>query len=409
MIIIFMYYYVIRFKDKIVLFFKNTYSTLFVISFPVSMSVHLIPKIPLDFFLATKANNSGIQRSVQFDAHAALLVSKCKCFTEIPVGSRNNSNNVNTSHHNTSRTSHWSKDAKGDKHSTRSVSFQDQGFHSNRFSHNSSRHDSRTSDKERVKIGGNVATKEEKAKREFFSLMNKLTHQNKAQVLKTVSDNHVATLSDTVEPVSIRMYVSIVWDMMLRNKDLQKLYIDVLHLFPEDLVLSECNRLWSEYNDLHKWLPPETISGSDIINSEYDEFCDFVKWKKHSIASVQGLFMLYVKDMIDDDVELMKTLATKLTTECTNQLSTQENKHLDSMSTCAQIGNALLEQINALVVSAKHEKSLSSLTDRKEVISIVSKFSEHHKSLADTYPPSVRFKIYDMYDDTKIELGVTHK
>jgi hypothetical protein len=384
------------------------------------MSVQAIPKIPLELFIATRTNN-GIQRSVQFDAHASQLISKCKCFTEVQGGNRNSGADNNTTRHNTSRSSHWSKDAKGEKHNTRSVSFQDQGFQSNRFSYNngnSSRHelgdryrssDRDNKDKERVRIGGVVATKEEKVKREFFSLMNKLTHQNKASVFKTVTESHVACTTDATEPVNIRIFVSIVWDMMLRNKDSQKLYIDVLQLFPEELVLSECNHLWSNYNALRKWLPPETISGSDIINSEYDEFCDFVKWKKHSIASVQGLFMLYVKNMIDQDAELMQSLATTLTKECSNQLSIQENKQLDSMSTCAQVASALLEQINALIVVVKHEKSITSLNDRSEVISIVSKFSEYHRLLAETYPPSVRFKIYDMCDDTKIDLGLYHK
>ncbi|NDB84934.1 MAG: hypothetical protein EB127_19860, partial [Alphaproteobacteria bacterium] len=324
------------------------------------MSVQAIPKIPLELFIATRANN-GIQRSVQFDAHATQLISKCKCFTEVQGNTRSNSGTPNTLHHNSTRSSHWSKDAKNEKHNNRSVSFQDQGFHSNRFSYNNgntSRYDSgdrhRTSDrdsnKERVKIGGVVATKEEKVKREFFSLMNKLTHQNKVPVFKTVTENHVACVTDSVEPINIHTFVTIVWDMMLRNKDSQKLYIDVLQLFPEDLVLSECNRLWSDYNELRKWLPPETISGSDILNSEYDEFCDFVKWKKHSIASVQGIFMFYAKNMINQEKQLLQSLATTLTTECTNQLSIQENKQLDSMSTCAQVANALLEQINALIV-----------------------------------------------------------
>ena len=392
------------------------------------MNVQVISKIPLEFFLAIRTNN-GIQRSVQFDSHASQLISNCKCFTEVQGGSRN-SGTTNASHHNTLRSSQWSsRDAKGDKHNTRSVSFHDQGFHSNRFSYNnngnSNRHESghrssdrdrdkdrdrdRDKDKERVKIGGVVATKEEKVKREFFSLMNKLTHQNKVQVIKTVTDNHVVCATDPIEPVDISTFVTIIWDMMLRNKDFQKLYIEILQLFPEDLVLYECNRLWSEYNDLHKWLPPDTISGSEILNSEYDEFCDFIKWKKRSIASVQGLFMLYVRNMIDQEKEVMQSLATILTQECTNQLSIQENKHLDSMSTCAQVANALLEQINALIVAVKHEKSFTSLDDRSEVISIISKFSVHHKFLADTYPPSVRFKIYDMCDDTKFDLGITHK
>jgi len=268
----------VRWLKDIILTFNQEQNILF-----LRMSV-VIQHIPLEVFMAARTTYSSdaSPKNTVYDKYASHLMSMCKCFTESTPGFKN-------SHQSGNANSRW-KGRSGNERIVRDHTTRD---------HTSRDHTSRNrvestwiNDKpaERVKIGGKAATTEEKLRKEFFSLMNKLTEGNKEQILKNVLANHVSQ-DPTHEHITV--YVNIIWDMMLRNRDIQNLYIETLLKFVgnesiREYTYEECQRVYNEYIETHKWLPPEAIIDSGEV-SEYDEFCDFMKWKKRALAAIFGL------------------------------------------------------------------------------------------------------------------------
>lgn len=110
-------------------------------------------------------------------------------------------------------------------------------------------------------------TEENKSRKQFISLLNKLTESNKislyAKLLKP--DNMKKELYD------------IIWEFIKKSPD--NLYINLLYHYDMQLTIDK----WNNYMDTKVWCPSDNIIQSNILTADatlYDAYCDYVKWKK---------------------------------------------------------------------------------------------------------------------------------
>lgn len=128
-------------------------------------------------------------------------------------------------------------------------------------------------------------SREDKAKKELFSLLNKLTISNADKIIPKVS---------IIEPYEPLFYIVI--DFIKSNKKYFELYIKVLNLFPKEWL---SNKLHVVFNDnIDYWLIPANFINIDIYSNscDYDMYCDYNKWKD-SVLVLTLLYLYYEKKM----------------------------------------------------------------------------------------------------------------
>jgi hypothetical protein len=124
----------------------------------------------------------------------------------------------------------------------------------------------------------------------------------------------------------LQNYMDIVWNMMTRQIDYQELYILVIqHLLditPTDkkgAVLDYWNDRCKNYFESHAWMPANDLL--DSITEEYDEFCDYIKWKKHTAASLTGWLRLMRNGIVQESYERCFDTIMQQTDEAIQQSS----------------------------------------------------------------------------------------
>lgn len=152
---------------------------------------------------------------------------------------------------------------------------------------------------ERPRIGIRELSREDISRKDFTANMNKLSRQNYESILRLIRTTYNSNY--------LPNYMEILWTMMVRQPDFQDLYIQVIkHLLsitpPERSAFA--HSYWTErcaaYFREKQWFPsfPDHLfSGNPNTNEEYDEFCDYIKWKKHTGASLLAWLRL-----MDDQV-----------------------------------------------------------------------------------------------------------
>lgn len=126
-------------------------------------------------------------------------------------------------------------------------------------------------------------THEGQARKAFLPLMNKLTLKNKVSIFTQVSK--------IIEESCIKQYCNILWDISLSSPTYQAIYIEVFDLImniDQSIAPSAVKAYLSErltgYIKNKEYLPPDSMD-----RAEYDEFCEYVSWKKRSVATVSLL------------------------------------------------------------------------------------------------------------------------
>lgn len=217
---------------------------------------------------------------------------------------------------------------------------------------------------ERPRIGNKELSIEAITRKEFMSLMNKLTLNNKNTILKSLKNMIRLEYTD--------LYIDIIWDLMQRASDFRNIYFEVLKLFNEENLTKKWNDIWNTYYVHRSWMPTEQILND---NEDYDEFCDFIKWKKRAIAAMYVWILLYEKGIID----IIDILIREIVNDCMiefNKVNYNPKK-----------ADSLLEQILILVNFTKTEKD-------DHIIELVKKWLPRAEELK----PSSRFKLYDIND-----------
>lgn len=128
-------------------------------------------------------------------------------------------------------------------------------------------------------------SKEEKLKKELFSLLNKLTYTNSEKILSKI--NIVHPYEDLF---------NIVYDFIKMNVKYFDLYLKVLDLFDKNWMLEKINTILA--NNVDYWLIPTKFKDEDIYSNfcDYDIYCEYNKWKD-SVLITTRLFIHYNKKM----------------------------------------------------------------------------------------------------------------
>jgi hypothetical protein len=303
-------------------------------------------KIPLEVFVNAKQNSLTNSSCSSFHKKAEELVSQYKCFSEpsvFPPGT--NGHNGHSGQGRCAFQNRWK---------SRVVRREPVGL------------------THRPRIGGDTVAKDALVRREFMSLINKLTAANKEHIMKEIKRVHNSEYT--------YVYVAVLWDMMQRMIDLQYIYIVVFEVL--GCTTSECDELWTSYVETKGWLPPKDC----VQEQDYDEFCDFIKWKKRAVACVSAFSQLGTHKMLSNGASVLHDMTLHIIQDCEGVL-----EKYSSCSSDVQLANALMEQVCMLFKCAKS-------TRNDQVLAHIRQFAEQYKQKSQSISPMVRFKILDLYD-----------
>lgn len=222
---------------------------------------------------------------------------------------------------------------------------------------------------ERVRIGNRVLSKEMIARKEFMMYANKLSIHNKETIVKA--------FKSYIRKECVDIYVNLTWDLMLRAPEYQELYLYFISsVIEEPLLSAKLNCIYKMYVSDRLWYPPKSI---DITEEDYDEFCDFVKWKKSALASINAWNLIVSKKLVSSKVliEITEYLIDDL--DC--ELSTNESI----------IGNRILETLlEELLTIIKLQKMKDTLSPQ------IATFLKTSLKLVDKLKPATKFKLLDI-------------
>ena len=214
--------------------------------------------------------------------------------------------------------------------------------------------------------------------REFIGLLNKITHDNE--------DKIITKLKDIITYENIGIYIPIIWDMMLRCPQFQNIYIHVIDLIRKEnnvINIQECDDIWEDYKLHNKWIPDTSILSD---SNDYDEFCDYVKWKKRSVAAINGFMLLSKNNIVDYNI--IQELTPYIIDITYSYINEKE------LGIPVQLISALLEQIIVLLNTLKLYKCEKS----KEYIS---KFVKNNEKNINDLQPVIKFKMLDIIENLK--------
>lgn len=150
---------------------------------------------------------------------------------------------------------------------------------------------------ERPIIGNRDTSIENTLRKDFQTLLNKLTTSN--------LDTMIRKIRMQFNKDYMTIYTDLLYDYFKRQPDFQNLYIDILEtiyqiLSDDDIITMNIQWMnyWNEYMLQRKWILQESL----VLNSEdYDIFCDYLKEKKKNIALAQAWGRLLALGSINID------------------------------------------------------------------------------------------------------------
>jgi len=332
----------------------------------------IITRINIDIFINIR-NNPLLKPSQSIQSKSEYLINNHKCFTE---QSTDNFDKYAGKNSNVGYNSKWKNNSVNNKKN-------DGSYH---------QHERLL---KRPVIGGNNAS----IHREFVSILNKITYLNEEKLL--------LKLKDIIKYEYISTYTTLLWDMMLRCPDFQKIYINIINLIRSEnnniVYISDFQTVWDNYVLYKKWLPDNSVCESITVTdeeakvtdedtkvtdeaNEYDEFCEFVKWKKRANAAINAFMLLKVHNIVE--VNIIYELTIYVVTSCQYYITNMSEQN------SLQITNSLLEQILAIIKTFKVKKC----EDSKKYIQEFIKNNEQHINMLS---PSIKFKFLDIIENLK--------
>jgi len=237
--------------------------------------------------------------------------------------------------------------------------------------------------------------------RDFMSILNKITNVNEDKMLLKVRD--------IIKYEYISTYISLIWDMMLRCPDFQYIYINIVNIIRTEynlLYLEDFQNIWDTYVLNNKWLPDDKTCDSLLdtnmikdaqpqsdANIEYDEFCEFVKWKKRANAAINAFMLLKNNNIVEIDIinELTKYIVDDTQKYLDNgvdvEIGINDAKYI-------QITTALLDQILSIINTFKVKKC-------DESKKYIRNFIENNIHNLNKMSPSNKFKFIDITEKMK--------
>lgn len=231
---------------------------------------------------------------------------------------------------------------------------------------------------DKIKIGSRELSREYLAKKEYMSLMNKLSDQNKKQVYNM--------FKAAIREDCFKLYIEMTWDMMLRFPEFQKLYYDLIKILYDYLEnKTDFINIWlniiSDYELFRRWIPADEI----LDDNDYDEFCDYQKWKKRAVASLSAIKLLIVKEWIPKTI--IVNISEKIIESCKEYIKSTNG-------TGCKVFDSLLDQLTIVCDNIEDKIIVDFINESLLNVNI---------------RPSSKFKLLDIKEKVEIKLSTTYK
>lgn len=142
---------------------------------------------------------------------------------------------------------------------------------------------------------------ETKYKKEFTGYLNKLTDINKQNIYSKIS-LFISKIKEDIIP----SLFDIIWDFIKKSSN--NIYIDIIYLFDANVVQVNLDNMWNKFLNNKEWKLNETISNKEILlnnNNNYDEFCEYVKWKKSNISIIRTWCHIFKKEKKLENIDII--------------------------------------------------------------------------------------------------------
>lgn len=180
------------------------------------------------------------------------------------------------------------------------------------------------------------------------------------------------------------VYVDVTWDVLQRMLDAQELYLRIIRhmmnaMLPAEkqAYLDAWKQKWANYVGEQGWKP----RAEHLEEETYDDFCDFVKWKKRACAAISAWMMLMKEGIIEDGPE-----------EIWKHVSDAIQVAMDPL--VPEVLDALLDQAKVFVSHMEDPIPVS-------MYEMVTQW----KAMGASLPSASRFKIYDLWDALHAKVG----
>ena len=177
---------------------------------------------------------------------------------------------------------------------------------------------------------------ETKCKKEFIGYLNKLTDVN-----KDIIYNKIKIFISTIDKKLYILLSEIVWNFIKVSSN--NIYIDVLYIFDNKYLNENITYMWEKYISNKEWLPNDYILNNNVLatnDDKYDEYCDYVKWKKSSISISRAWCYIMQKQNLSQNLDiLLDNLIDKLK-DYTSDKTSKVYKH---------VVDIILDQINTIL------------------------------------------------------------
>jgi hypothetical protein len=239
--------------------------------------------------------------------------------------------------------------------------------------HKRHRHEYKGNRSEKVKIGCRDLSRENFGRKDFMALMNKMTNANKAAILQSIKNAY----RDDCQNI----YTEITWSMMQKSPEFHELHWSVIDIIYQATDRkSDWQNSWQaiaeDFVKDQKWIPPESVLQSE----DYDEFCEFVKWRKSTIAAIRALCML------QDHHWIIASFRKSVSDALMESIQMQINKH-DAIGD--KLTDALIEQLYTLFSVTNHAPMIQEGATW---------FKQHMEGTLARLRPATRFKLYDLQE-----------
>lgn len=218
-------------------------------------------------------------------------------------------------------------------------------------------------------IGPVNPSEEQKVRKEFLGILNKMSAANATAL--------IAKCSDQLRPEFAETYLELFWAAFLRSADYQPFQVQLLRTFDAAFpVLPALQARVEAYAAGHDWWPTVTLPDDA---AEYDEFCDYVKWKKRMINTIHAWDRLAAEGW-----SLTPSLADLLA-----EMLADFRKAAASEPVVAKVLETIVEQMLVAVRLLKPRGAIPPAV-AADLLSVA--------ATAATFPPAVRFKWYDLQE-----------
>jgi len=189
---------------------------------------------------------------------------------------------------------------------------------------------------------------EMKCKKEFTSYLNKLTDVNKEIIYNKIS-LFIKELNDNI--------LKSLFDVLINFIKISSnnIYIDVLFLFDNNYINNNINNYISRFIENKDWLPKEIIIDSKILynNDNYDNYCSYIKLKKHSISIIKALMIIIKK--LDNNNNYYELLLLNIYNDINSYINNTEYKHIIEL---------LLDE---LIILLDYNSNINIINDLKKI------------------------------------------